>query len=306
MNLIMDATIQLGEIEAELAAVITKTTQHFLKKVHTNVVAVQENISPEFLVNFIEIADRFSHSTSQNVAWILLQHSKVDEVRRMSEGALIGLIRGRCFESLDSILLNNLNLLAQQKVDIRGLVKSLSDSRLRTAFADVKLGAHPSPISLPTKIRESSLVQIVEYLRRTDMLVEMLIEYALTRLDTAAVTEWIQTSFSKSVCSAVHEPLIKATGAIEGLSIMKRRAWEKDYTSESRILNEITQSAAYPAHKRHSVMETFMLGLLFAVPAWLIVQTGTTSLRAGLVAGILAIGALVCLLRAVLKIIKNF
>lgn len=98
-----------------VAAEVVKPVGIFLRSLHRVIVAIDGNVTPKFLVDFLTAADRLNNQCSQNVAWLLLKHSARPDIRASSEGTLIRMVRSRCFDHLD--ILGNHPIIKRKRWD---------------------------------------------------------------------------------------------------------------------------------------------------------------------------------------------
>jgi hypothetical protein len=289
------------EVHGRMAAEVSKPIEAFLKSLHSTFSANSNSITPTLLVGFLTSADRLSHQCSLNLAWYILENSKLPDMRGVSEGTLVRLVRSRCFERLDEILECYVAYLAQLNIDLRDSIKTLSDSQLRDRLSGVEMSSS-EPVKrfkLPTASKEAALLKLLEYLNNLDPLLDVLFEYGSRKIGGV---DGDTTEISTALRATHQELLGKCISLIEELDMIKRRLWEQESASESAIINAVANIASSKEAKRKTGLGALFFGILFVLPVWFIATSGTSELYAGMLAAISALIGGGFLLRAVITI----
>jgi len=118
-----------------MAGIITAEADKFLQAVLSGARTIDaKNIPDDFLVRFAQFADGFTVACCDKFASFLKEASIHAEVRGTSEPVLARLVRNRCFESMDVLLSDYVELLRTAKIDISSAARQLANSRVRDLF----------------------------------------------------------------------------------------------------------------------------------------------------------------------------
>lgn len=291
----------INPVHQRITSEVIDSLDTFLKSFHSTLASNTANLTADLFVNFLATADRFNYNVSHKLTLILLEHSLEPDVRSAPEATLIRLIRNRCFESLDRILETYTGYLSQLNIDLRGVLNALTESRLRDALTGIEMpsGEAVKRYKLPTASREAALLLILEFLKGLQSVPDSLVDYAARRMGTSELDQDEQTRILSTIRTAIEEPFANALGFIENMDIIKRKRWEEQYAAENAIIQAVATASTINMAKRKSSAGSLFMTLIFLVPLWLISETGTIDLYAGVSGSISALMAIIFFYRAI-------
>jgi len=264
-----------------MAGIITSEADKFLQATLGSARAVDaKNVPDDFLLRFAQYADAFTVSCCDRFAGFLKEMSIHGEVRGTSEAVLAKLVRNRCFESLDGLLSEYLDLLRTAKIDISSVVRQLVDSRVRDLFSmpGAALGAggegEQRKLLLPQAARAAALVKILDYLNAFPGLVQEFLDYGTSKLFGGDVDFSMQERFLRTVLDGAHEKMMSLTVLLEGLEQVKQRKWEQQRATESATIKAVAMMAGQSQVKRKTGVSSLVICGVCLAPIWPLFQLG--------------------------------
>lgn len=268
-------------------------SEKFLQGFQNTVGGAQVSITEELLTNFLQNADAFASQCCEKLASMLRQSSSQPEVRETTEPVLSRLVRNRCFESLDLILLDYVRLLQQFGVDLKLKAGQLADSRLREAAKEIT-PANPAagPKILTQEGKARALVRMRDYLRGVDQLPQELLDYGAIKLFGGDVDYVLQKRYQQNIKEGIQERLGACLGVLESFDVLKQKMWEEQRAAETAAITAAAMASVQGSVKRKGGFGSLIIGLACTGPVWFISTTGAKSpylVGAAVLSGIVAI-----------------
>lgn len=279
-----------------IAGITVSTTEKFLQGFQNTVGGAQVSITEELLTNFLQNADAFASQCCEKLASMLRQSSSQPEVRETTEPVLSRLVRNRCFESLDLILLDYVRLLQQFGVDLKQKASQLADSRLREAAKEVTpsnpAAGTAGPKILTQEGKARALVRMRDYLRGVDQLPQELLDYGAIKLFGGDVDYVLQKRYQQNIKEGIQERLGACLGVLASFDVLKQKMWEEQRAAETAAITAAAMVSVQSNVKRKGGFGSLIIGIACTGPAWFISATGARSpslIAAAVLSGIVAI-----------------
>ncbi|MBM3831720.1 MAG: hypothetical protein FJ403_00290 [Verrucomicrobia bacterium] len=213
------------------------------------------SLPDDFLSQFLVEADAFATSCCRELATMLRETSTQAELRETSEPVLAKLIRNRCLDALDSILVGYVEVLMELRINLGGVQERLGDSRVRDALA------HPAPVNLDQgeqrtasarRGRTGAVLKILEYIDAFDSLPRELLDYGGVKLFGAEADFNMQKDFVLSIQDGIQPKYQAALGSLEGFEEIKKKRWEDQRSAESAVVKEAAMNALMAGQTKRS------------------------------------------------------
>ena len=280
-----------------MAGIMTSESDKFLQAFLSGARTLDaKNIQDDFLTRFVQHADNFTVSCCERFAAFLKEFSMQGDVRATSEAVLSRLVRNRCFEAMDVLLSDYLDLLKRANINISQPVGQLAESRVRDCFS--LPGAADSSqdeqrkLLAPQAARAAALVKILDYFAAFGPLAREFLDYGASKLFGGDVDFTLQERFLRTITDAVQEKLRNAVGTLEGLDLVKQRKWDQQRAAESATIRAVAMMAGQSQVKRKSGMSSIVIAVFCLPPIWLVFQLGAVNrytIGAAIVFGLVAI-----------------
>jgi hypothetical protein len=287
-------TPQLGF--GAISGITLSTCDKFLQAFQSSMTGSPPSITNDFLAGFLLSADSFSSQCCEKFAAMLRQSSTQPEVRETTEPILTRLIRNRCFEALDSTLLDYTRIVEQSGISLKPKLGQLADSRLRDAARDTAglMGGPDGPQKtlLPQEGKAAALVKILEYLRGLDNLPHELLDYGAIKLFGGDVDYLQQNGFLQNMRDGIHERLNACISTVESLDLVKQKLWEEQRAAETAAIKAAVMSSVQSSSTKKGALGAFAFGVLCTGPVWFAATTGahnTYVVGGAVVSGVAAI-----------------
>lgn len=295
-----------------MAGIITTETDKLLQSLLGSARTVDgKNVPDDFLLRFAQFADGFTVACCDRFASFLKEASTHGEVRATSEAVLARLVRNRCFENMDVLLSDYLDLLRTAKIDITAVVRQLANSRVRDVFS--ALGAdlgvpgenEQRKLLLPQAARAAALVKILDYLGAFPSLVQEFLDYGASKLFGGDVDFSMQERFLRTIQDGVHEKMITTTSLLGAMELVKQRKWERQRAAESATIKAVAMMASQSHVKRKTGMSSLVFCVVCLAPIWPLFQLGITNRYIIGLAVLLCLGAIIFLFRGIIHLTKG-
>ncbi len=279
-----------------IAGLTVSLTQKFLTVAHTSLSAAGTTINEELLVGFLVNADVFASQCSEKLAALLRQNSSQPEVRETTEPVLGRLVRNRCFENLDLILIDYLAVLQQGGIDLSQRAGQLGDSRVRDTARQM-MAPGPAPAKDTLKIlnaekKGAALVKIRDYLNALEQLSHELLDYGAIKLFGGDVDFVLQKRYLQNIKEGIDEKYNLCMATVESFDVLKQKMWEDQRAAETAAITAAAMAGATSNVKRKGGAGALFIGLACIAPIGIIFTLGVKepyAIGGAVLSGVLAI-----------------
>jgi hypothetical protein len=279
-------TSSRGVFEAFSGAIVS-TIEEFLRLVPTVIPRSTASCTEECFTRFLLAADAFSSQCSVAFATIVCRSSDRLEIRESKEALVARLVRVRCFEPLDSVLVDYVRILEQLGTNLGKLATQLSESRIRDSLNDGEYARARrgwkarGKTFLVQDLKASALLKMLEYLKRTEFLAQELLDYGALKLFGGEVDFVAQKTCLKFTKERIQDKLKEAVAIVKGLGLVKRRIWEEEHEAETAAI-EAVEAAVLSSAQKHVRKKWLMSSLLCVavcgLPVWFISREDTANI----------------------------
>jgi hypothetical protein len=268
-----------------MAGLVTSAFEKFLGWFQVSIkMSVQSGAAPslshEFQTQFLAEADNFSSLCCREFAAMIKSSSSQPEVRDTSEPVLARLIRNRCFEAVDTTLLEYIEILERSHINLGAVKDKLGDSKIRDSLSR-KPSSSPDAgdtdgSSLGQRRKTTAVLKILEYLEQFERLAEELLDYGALKLFGAEADFGMQKSFLMSVQDNIQGKYQGAMTALESFEEVKKKRWEDQRAAETAAVKEAALTSMMYAKTKKSSLGYLISGGVCALLVWLASTSGIT------------------------------
>ena len=300
--------IAFGSIAGILTAESEKFLQTFLNSART---AKPDSIPDDLLLRFLPSADSFTVSCCDRLSGFLREVSTQGEVRGTTESVLARLARNRCFEAMDMMLAEYLDLLKQAGFDVTQTVKVLADSRVRDLSVTSGQMEIPGGEQEKRKLqgahsaRALALLKIHDYFGAVGSLPHDFLDYGASKLFGGDVDFTMQQRFLRTIADSMHEKLSNAKALVESFDAVKQRKWEQQRAVETATIKAVAMIASQTQTKRKTGFSSLVIAAFCAAPIWFLFNLGAANRYLIGLAAAFGIAALVFLFRGIIHLTKT-
>lgn len=233
-------------------------------------------ISDQFLRHFLTAADTFCSTASQSLATVLKEFSMQREVREAQEPVLARLVRNRCFERLDALLIDYAQLLIAMGLDIRSAHAQLAESRVRDdlgALLGLKGAGVPVPAEggkrmSPLKAKESAAMRVLDFLVALDGSPREVLDYVSSKAFTGDPDFAQQSGFVLNITESLREQRDEVVGLVENFEIIKQKKWDEQRAAEFALIREAARNSLMKTADRRTGFGSLAIGLFCGLLDW--------------------------------------
>lgn len=259
-----------------LAGAVVGAMESFFRSFRFAVKGIDQAVTPEILLNLLVVADQFSNDASDRLSGVIREHSPDSGLRDSSDGTLARLVRARCFETLDTLLIQYVDTLSAMEIDLKPMLNRLGKSVVREYVEDLCAGTASKRFRLPGSGKAVALVGFSNYLQELARLPHSLLDYGGAKLFSANVDVEMQGRYLRTIEASVHESLQATVGLIEGLEMVKTKRWEQESARESATIGAVAAIASMKQDTQKTSWGYLLAGLALSAPLGWVVATQST------------------------------
>jgi hypothetical protein len=297
-----------------MAGIITSALEKFLGWFQVSMKMIMQSgaapsLSHEFQTQFLAEADNFSSLCCREFATMIKNSSSQPEVRDTSEPVLARLIRNRCFEALDTSLLEYVEILERSHINLGQIREKLGDSKVRDSLARKASNnqgtSDADGASLVQKRKMTAVLKILEYLEQFEKLAEELLDYGAHKLFGAEADFSMQKSFLFSIQDNIQAKYQGAMTALEGFEEVKRKRWEDQRTAETAAVKEAALTSMLYASNKKSSLGYMIAGGVCALLVWVASSSGITHPYVLIATGLVAVVGVFFFFKGIANLTKH-
>ena len=308
--------ISTQEGYGKICGTFISTCDKFLGRLQTSIEALGPAGSPpsltdEFLTQFLVESDSFSSACCRELATMIRASSTQPEVRDTSEPVLAKLIRNRCFDRIDSVLLNYLNLLERLNINLSPVRPRLGDSKIRDILSLPASGSQPSSggagekLAVGAKGKSAAILKVLEYLEELDKLPHDLLDYGALKLFPAEADFRLESEFVLKAQDGIQVTYQGVLSALDRFEEVKRKRWEDQRTAETAHVKEAAMNSLLNTNATKTGYGSLVVGGVCAVLVWVAFSSGIVHKYVMIGEGVVALTGVIFFFRGIASLTKS-
>lgn len=300
----------------KISGTFISTCDKFLGRLQTSIEALGPTGSPPsltdgFLTQFLAEADSFSSACCRELATMIRASSTQPEVRDTSEPVLAKLIRNRCFDRMDSVLLNYVNLLDRLNINLSQARTRLGDSKIRdmlsiqASSSQASSGEAGATLAAGPKGKSAAVLKLLEYLEELDKLPHELLDYGALKLFPAEADLRLESEFLLNAQDGIQVTYQGALSALDRFEEVKRKRWEDQRMAETANVKEAAMNSLLNTNAKKTGYGSLVVGGVCAVLVWVAASSGITHKYVLIGEGVVALIGVIFFFRGIASLTKQ-
>jgi hypothetical protein len=236
------------------------------------------SITDQGLRQFFLAAESLAQKCSQSMAALLHEHSNQREIRETSEPVLVRLVRNRCFEGADNLLIEFARMFLALGIDLRSIHGQLGDSRLRdevAIMAGLKGGSDESAAEIAMakrmgsqKARDHAAMRLLDYMNALENLPREILDYGSTKVFGGEPDYSLQTGYLMNITDALRDKSAEALSLVENLDAIKQRRWDEQRAADLFAIKEAARASLLKSEDRRTGFGSLAIGIVCGLLDW--------------------------------------